>query len=239
MMGDVRQMLKSMEGPIGPQNGFIKMSMTLREGSPVPIFQYREKDLETYVLCEQCTLNFAIYGVFAYCPDCGAHNSLLMLNRNLDLIEKMLAVAKQQEGDIRDQLVADSLENAVSAFDAFGRESVRIAPRPDGQAELTCSFQNLSGANQRLVQAFGIKLLNLVTEEWKSAVRGFQKRHLLAHTMGVVDHAYIKATSDPSAVIGRKVTITPDEVTELVGILRKLGSALLNALRTQKILKPE
>ena len=33
--------------------------------APHPIRQYREKRLETEVVCDRCTLHYAIYGVFA------------------------------------------------------------------------------------------------------------------------------------------------------------------------------
>jgi hypothetical protein len=48
--------------------------------------------------------------------------------------------------------------------------------------------------------------------------------------MGVVDEAYILATQDPTAVVGRKVTISPDEVLSLIGLLRKMGAFLLGQL---------
>jgi hypothetical protein len=34
--------------------------------------------------------------------------------------------------------------------------------------------------------------------------------------MGVIDEEYVKKANDPAAVVGRKVSITADEVTELL-----------------------
>ena len=93
------------------------------------------------------------------------------------------------------------------------------------------SFQNLVGARQRLQDLFTIDLaVALTAAEWDFACRCFQKRHLLAHSMGVVDEAYRRATADPGAVIGRKVAISPEEVVVLVGLLKKLGAGLLAQL---------
>ena len=60
--------------------------------------------------------------VFAFCPDCGLHNSLQILSRNLELVGKMLAVATTVEADLGQALVENALEDCVSAFDGFGRE---------------------------------------------------------------------------------------------------------------------
>jgi len=43
--------------------------------------------------------------------------------------------------------------------------------------------------------------------EWDGACRIFQKRHLLAHRMGVVDEEYIQKANDPGAVAGRKIRL--------------------------------
>ena len=48
------------------RNSFIKMKVDFK-GSPHPIQYYQEKQIETRVTCEVCTLEYAIYGVFAFC----------------------------------------------------------------------------------------------------------------------------------------------------------------------------
>jgi hypothetical protein len=53
------------------RNSFIKLSVRYRY-QPIPIFGYQERQLETDVRCSSCSLKFAIYGVFATCPDCGS-----------------------------------------------------------------------------------------------------------------------------------------------------------------------
>jgi hypothetical protein len=83
--------------------------MKLKPGAPVPIRWYREKNLETEIACDQCTLRYAIYGVFAWCPDCGIHNSLQILGNNLDFARKKLALAESVEPDLAATVVGDAL----------------------------------------------------------------------------------------------------------------------------------
>ena len=221
--------LKEMEFNIKPREAFgIGMSMRV-EGQPHPIRHYRESQLETEVICDVCTLRYAIYGVFAYCPDCGRHNSRQILDKNLELAAKQLDLAASVEGELSAHLVADALENVVSAFDGFGREICRVhatkATNTTKAQEI--SFQNLSGAHKNVLALFGIELsAALDVEEWKTTCRCFQKRHLLAHRMGIVDEEYLKKSGDNQARVGRKVSINADEVRGLISRIASLGRHL-------------
>jgi len=226
--------LKSLEfnhrpsGPLG-----IGFSMKVKPGIPPPIRYYRERELETVIVCERCTLRYAIYGVFAYCPDCGTHNSKQILDSNLALAEKQASLANTVEKELAVHLIYDAMENVVSAFDGFGRETCRVrSSQSTAPAQaMNVSFQNLDGAKQRMQTLFGVDLATAVTpDEWSFASKCFHKRHLLAHKMGVVDESYVNATSDAQAVIGRKVSIDNQEVIRLISIAKRLGNFLVSVL---------
>jgi hypothetical protein len=202
--------------------------MKITAGSPIPIRWYREKNLETAIVCDHCGLRYAIYGVFGWCPDCGIHNSLQILGKNLDLAKKKLALAESVEKDLAEAVIADALAGVVSGFDGFGRE---LCSDGDSRA----SFQNLEGGRKRVQQKFGFDMADAVTEEeWRSACRSFQKRHLIAHRMGVVDEEYVQKASDPGAVVGRKVTLAHEEVTALVGVAERIGKRLYDGVLETK-----
>jgi len=224
----VRQDLKALEFEHKPTGPFgIGISMKLKPGAPVPIRWYREKNLETEIVCDQCGLRYAIYGVFAWCPDCGVHNSLQILGKNLELAKKKLALA-ESERDLAEALVADALAGIVSGFDGFGRELCS-----DGNSR--ASFQNLEGGRKRVQHQFGFDMGDSVTdEEWRSACRSFQKRHLLAHRMGVIDEEYVQKECDATAVVGRKVMLAPEEVTALVGVVERIGKRLYEGVMASK-----
>jgi hypothetical protein len=217
--------LKSLEFDHKPHGAFgIGMSLKVETSAPRPLRYYREKDLETEVLCENCTLRYAIYGVFGWCPDCGVHNSLQILAKNLELARKELALAESVDKDLADHLVGDALENVVSAFDGFGREICM-------QKAADIHFQNLSGARRRVQETFSLDFADgLAPADWECACRVFQKRHLLAHRMGVIDAAYIQKANDHGAKVGRKVKVSSDEVTSAIGIIEVLGRRLFNGL---------
>jgi hypothetical protein len=221
----IHQDLKSMEFDHRPRGAFgIGISMKVTQGARHPIRHYREKELETEVVCDACTLRYAIYGVFGWCPDCGIHNSVQILTKNLELANKELALAESVEKELADHLIGDALENVVSAFDGFGRE---ICMRKGADIR----FQNLSGARRKVQDVFGFDFADILApREWGSACQVFQKRHVLAHKMGVIDEDYVQKANDPVAIVGRKIRVSHDEVKAAIRIIGKLGGRLFDGV---------
>jgi len=228
--------LKALEFNHRPSGGFgIGISMKV-EGRPHPIQHYREKRLETEVVCEDCTLRYMIYGVFGFCPDCGAHNSLQILRKNFEFIEKTLALAETLEPALAQNLVCNGLEDCVSSFDGFGREICRVfsAKAIDPEKANSISFQNITRARERVREQFNLDFAATLNQvEWALVLRCFQKRHLLAHKMGVIDEEYIQAAGDRSAIAGRKCHVDQTEVRAFVTALRTLGEQLSEALKAK------
>lgn len=215
-----RQIERSMSG------GFLSAKIRV-SGQPIPLHIYQEKQIETHVTCEKCTLEYAIYGVFAFCPDCGSHNSLQILNKNLELVQKILAFAATlPDQEMGQRLIENALENTVSAFDGFGRATCAAfcGKATDPEKAKAISFQNIIGAQTNVRTLFSHDIASAVEEgQWEAVNRGFQKRHLIAHKMGVIDDDYVKKAKDPTAIIGRKVVILPDEIAELSQLLTTIG----------------
>ena len=232
--------LKEMEFNLEPEGPFgIGFSLTFKADGLLPIRHYREKRLETKVVCAKCTLHYSVYGVFAFCPDCGQHNSLQIFERNIEVIAKMMDLAESTERDVSRRLVENALEDCVSVFDGFGRELCRVFARNATSRAVVgrISFQDLEGAKRRLREGYGIDLSSAVTAgEWQSLVRAFQKRHLIAHRMGVVDQAYIAKAADREAVVGRRIRVLPEEVRDLLQLVSKAARGLSAATVRQELL---
>ena len=230
----VRKDLKKLEFDHKPKGAFgIGFSLKLKNGRPTPIHYYREKQLETEVVCDNCTLHYSVYGVFAFCPDCGKHNSLQILDKNLELVGKMLDLAAGAGREVAEKLVENALEDCVSAFDGFGREICRLhanrATNPSKAKKM--SFQNLEAAKTSVVAFFGHDLsAHATNDEWQLAMKGFQKRHVVAHRMGVTDQEYVNKTNDPDAVIGRKIAIAEEDVRSTVAVVQKIACGLFSDL---------
>ncbi len=197
-----RDELKKLEFDIKPPRGSlgIGISMKLKPGAPIPLKRYRERSLETNICCSNCTLDYAVYGVFAFCPDCGEHNSLQILQKNIDLVRKQLVLAETQtDEEFKRHLLEDALENCVSSFDGFARETCRVLAcrsRDVGKAT-NLSFQNLPRAATNLSTVFGIEINSAISDsDWKFAHVAFMRRHIIAHCGGVIDHRYLDETGE-------------------------------------------
>ena len=205
------------------RNKFMSIGITV-SGSPTPIIRYQENELEEKVTCENCTLEYTIYGIFGYCPDCGVHNSKQMANANFDLILKMLDLASQADGDISNKLIENAMEDAISAFDGFGRE--QCAGTYKG-----ISFQNIAKARDRILREQQLDISEGISpDEWSFVATQFQKRHLLAHKMGIIDEDYCRNTGTNPMLVGRKVSISKDDVECLMGHLTKVGENIYSGI---------
>lgn len=151
--------LKRLERRPDPR-ALLSIGITVK-GNATPIAYYSEKELEERVTCTSCTLAYAIYGTFGFCPDCGVHNSLQILNANFDLILKTLDLAGVADGQIARKLVENALEDAVSCFDGFGREHCSDQP-------YRVSFQNIDNARTKLKEERGPDIAApLDDEQWR------------------------------------------------------------------------
>lgn len=225
---------KEMEFETKPRGPFgIGFSLKFEPGPLHPIHYYREKELETHITCPNCTLKYAVYGIFAYCPDCGMHNSLQILNENLTVIQKIIDLSNSTDVEITQKLIENGLEDCVSAFDGYGRQFCNLhslkSKFPDKVTKI--SFQSLVKVNEDLNNHFGIHLDQaLSTDEWEIANISFQKRHLVAHKMGIIDEDYVKKTGDTSAIVGRKIIINHNDVLNLIPIIQKMAEFLSESI---------
>ncbi len=222
-----------MEFDYKPRGGFgIGISLKVTPGLPHPIRCYREKKLETSVVCDNCTLRYAIYGVFGWCPDCGVHNSRQILAKNLELAEKELVLSDSVEGELAEHLIGDALENVVSAFDGFGRAI-------SSQQGHETRFQSLAGARRNVQDVFDFDFADAATpQEWDFICRMFQKRHLLSHKMGVIDDEYVQKANDLTATAGRKIVVSRNEVKDSLTLVRKMGDRLYEGIFPKTVPPP-
>jgi hypothetical protein len=102
--------------------------------------------------------------------------------KNIEVISKLVRLGQDADADVAEQLISDALENAVSAFDGFGREVCRVAdPRSTDPAKASLiSFQNIEGARHRVQDLFSVDIASTPTPgEWTHVALCFKKRHVM------------------------------------------------------------
>lgn len=217
---EILKTLKKSEVKAKP-NQFISFEIKVN-GKPTPIAYYSERDLEQNGYCKNCTLEYAIYGKFGYCPDCGIHNSHEIFITNMELFKKLLSLSQNSEPAISKLVIEDALENSISTFDGFCRETLKIK-----ESTLNVSFQNIDNARKNLIKKYNFDIAKGINKtDWDKIILAFQKRHLLAHNLGKIDQEFINKTNSDNNLLGKSVIISREEVIEITDFLKKMAENL-------------
>lgn len=205
------------------RNSLIKIKVTTNEsGFDFPTKYYTEKELETVVICDNCGLEFAIYGVFSRCPDCKEFNAFLMFEKSLETTQKLLLILLKPDlaTDIKEQTYGFILSSSIAAFDGLGKELRLRNPNiyPPAPKNL---FQNITLLDQKLNNLISTKHSN-----FRLLLKLFQVRHLYEHNMGVIDNDFITKLPEYSENLGMKYILTQNELNNFIVWMRELGEII-------------
>jgi hypothetical protein len=226
-------------------NGFIRMSMSVTGGHnrmfSIPAVASEAMQLE--IRCEQCSSRFAVVGSAYFCPACG-HNSvdrtfndslrkIRAKKDNVDLVRSALSAAgKKDDAELTCRsLVESCLQDGVTAFQKFCEGLYTAAPgTPTAPFN---AFQRLRQGSDLWRAAVGVGYDDLLSvHQIRSLNVLFQKRHLLAHTEGIVDQKYVTESGDTTYKVGQRITVSGTEVDVLVTCLSTLSDGLRRAAKS-------
>lgn len=182
--------------------------------------------LDTTRKCK-CGLTYSITGVTVICPNCVIFNSRQLFLEQIEKIKSSIAANSDWEN------LSDCLSKLVSQFDGYGRATIRfqyftsIIPT----SVKSISFQNLEGANRNIQREFDISIKDFVQpDEWGLLNKYFQRRHVIAHSLGVTDQDYIDKTGDTRVRVGQLITLDPTELISAIDISIKLALKIYGCL---------
>jgi len=209
--------------------GFIQIKIEAQhQPMSLPLDVYQEKEVETYVKCDHCSFEFAVYGIFANCPDCKTLNATIMFKKSIEVAQKRLSLLKTAENDfsLKSAILEDALSGGVSSFDAFGKALQIHFPKvfPEKPKNL---FQNLDALSKCLQESVGRSLSEIVGKEtFDYLQRMFQVRHIFEHNMGVVDDDCIRKVPALSYLKGKKYPLEQKEIEKFLNILLVAGNQI-------------
>lgn len=221
-----------------PRNSFIKMSVKLTGTKPMhyimPVPSKEEMQLK--IQCKVCNANYAVIGSAFFCPCCGHNsaeesfdNSLKKIQdkiKNIPIIRQAVeTVSKDEAENTCRSLIESSLSECVVAFQRFCE--VNFTTRAPEKSVKFNAFQNIEIGATYWKDILGETYADWLTvDEMTRLNLLFQKRHLLAHTEGIVDQKYLDKTNDTSYKAGQRIVIKEKDVLELVGLVKKLVDTL-------------
>jgi hypothetical protein len=232
----------SFKGPLFSLD--IKIKLT-----PTPIRYYAEKQLQEDVICENCRCEYAIYGMFAVCPDCGEHNLLQIFAKNLDLVKKQVELENELYKkfgetnrkdiddlmkDLRSKLIEDACENTVTVFETFCKQvyNQSIAKAVNPSMLLSGNpFQSVDKTKDIFLSQFNLDILSCLSQsEIDNLYLLFNKRHILTHNSGIIDKKFLRNTGLQKDILNHKIEISKTEVISVLESLRKIVVYIKNKL---------
>jgi hypothetical protein len=222
----LRQFGQNMQGTRG---GLIEIKFSMHTPE-FRIHHYRDADVETDATCDHCGLEFAVYGVFALCPDCGKLNAFSVFRKSIEACGRRLKLLDLEDTKGDDELarsiLRDALTSSVSAFDALGKKLREVAPQvfPAKPRNLFQNFYALDAA----LRANGQGITDRLGSQQRSSrlLLLLQVRHIVAHNSCVIDDDFIKNVPSYASSRGRLYRLSRAELEETLGLLGDLTNTL-------------
>lgn len=200
---------------------------------PFHLHHYQEREVETHIICDSCGLEFAIFGVFASCPDCGNLNALKVFEKSIEVSRKRLGLVKtieESDKELVHAIFEDALSGSISSFDALGKALRRAYPNllPSRPKNI---FQNLMALSDAFTKSLGKSLQDIIgSENSEFLLKMFQVRHIYEHNMGIIDDDFVNKVSGYSRSKGRKYRLDINEIEKFLDTLLDAGRQIVSTL---------
>ena len=209
------------------RGGLVQLEFSVKRRG-IRLHSYVEKHLETEVTCHQYGLEFAVYGVFCSCPDCGQLNALKVCLGSLETAKKKILLSEDEDFDmdLRRDFLQDALGGAVAAFDAYGKalRDRREIIRSKAKANLFQDIEMLDVELQKVGLPSVAQLIGM--ETWEDIKWFFQARHIYSHNAGVVDARFVARQPTYAHMLGRLLPLDTDRIRRNVESLSCLVGEL-------------
>lgn len=223
--------------------GLISIDMSLKASPPSVPRRPREDELRRDVVCPHCTLDQSVFGLATWCADCGRDIFLTHVKGEQTIVRSMLSDIPRRREVLGSRVAAKDLENcledSLSIFEAvlkliFLRFLQGLGLQQDQCAERLRragnSFQNLGKARDIIFDGFKFELLEALTEDERYTLEViFNKRHPIAHNLGVVDKKYLAAARSGEAE-GREVELAASDIEKSLDLSFRIFSSMFERL---------
>jgi hypothetical protein len=227
--------------------GLFSIEMSLKPGRPDYVPRPIEEELRRDIVCPNCGLVHSVFGLATWCADCGQDIFLVHVDKEFQVVEKMLSVVDRRRDELGARVAGRDIENAiedtVSIFEAvmkiitkrhLSKQSVQSDEIADIlEKHIRNQYQNVKSAQEVFKKYVGIDLfddLSSVSLEALTVI--FEKRHPITHNLGVVDRKYL-ARARSGELQGREIRVSSQEVFDVIEIARSVISSAYKRANVQ------
>jgi len=223
-------------GPSGRKKyggGMFSIELSYDGSAPRFISRPIEEELQRDILCPQCGLEHAVFGLAIWCPDCGEDIFLTHTAQELHVIEKVLSVVDQRRVELGARVAAKDIENALEDLVSIYETVLKIITRRHLgkiglvqedvsdiiENKIRNQYQNITSSTSTFKQYVGLDLFENIDEQNVDFLRGvFEKRHPITHNLGIVDRKYLLRVRSEE-LEGREVRVTSEELQRAIKIV--------------------
>jgi len=233
-------------GPSGKKKsggGMLSIEISYKPERIPPVSKPVEEELRRDVLCPDCGLEHAVFGLATWCPCCGSDIFMTHVEQEFNVARRILsevdARKKKLGGRVAARDLENTLEDVVSIFEIVLRILTRrylhsngfIQPDIDKEMkQIGNKYQNIELARQVCSKVLGLELFDSLDEKDIEKIRlTFEKRHLITHNLGIVDRKYLDRVRS-GELEGREVPIGNSEVTDVIDLCCRVLKSLHNRL---------
>ena len=222
----------------GPLN--ISVSLSYTPGDVPAVVPAKATDsLQQEFACEACGCRYASLGASFFCPACG-HNSVVFcfdtalktVRNAVEGLKAVRAVLEQAVNadtaqDAVRQILEDQVPRLAGAFEQLNEALFEKVPGGSQLARKGNVFQRTDEASALWRQATGKGYEDFLSVAELNRLKVFvQRRHVLSHRQGIVDHAYITKSGETTYAVGQRLVVREGDVLELVVLLGKVADGL-------------
>jgi hypothetical protein len=220
-------------------SGMFKMEMSYKPSMPDYVPRPLEEELRRDIICPNCGLEHAVFGLATWCPDCGKDIFIWHVDTEFEVIQKVLSVIDKRREELGARVagrdIENGLEDTVSVFEAVlkiitKKHLAKIGISPEEiikrLEKIRNSYQNINSAGETFRAQTGFELFhNASQDEVETLKTIFEKRHPITHNLGVVDKKYLERVRT-GEVEGHEIRVTAQEVELAIEISRKIISSV-------------
>jgi len=221
-------------------DGLIKVELSLKSSNPPPVQKPFEQILQRAVVCPECGLDHAVFGLATWCHDCGADIFLTHVEAELAVVGTMLMDVSRRSEQLGKRIAARDIENCledvVSIYEAVLRAMLVRQLTGTGKTSdeihgilkdcVRNKLQNIWLSQQVFQELLAIDIFETVSPQQTETLRQiFEKRHPITHNLGVVDKKYLERLRSAERE-GHEVLVNLDEVNAAVSIMRDVVTRL-------------
>lgn len=219
-------------------SGMFKMEMSYKPGRPDFVPRPLEEELRRDIICPNCGLEHAVFGLATWCPDCGKDIFICHVDTEFEVIQKVLSVIDKRREELGARVagrdIENGLEDTVSVFEAVLKiitkkllAEMGITPEMiiSRLEKIRNSYQNINSAAKTFLTQTGFELFDSISQDEVETLKSiFEKRHPITHNVGIVDKKYLERVRTGETE-GREIRVTAQEVELAIQISRKIISS--------------